>query len=172
MVVSTRRFLRVGIPLIAAVAFTGLVLGLGGLRVSHAQTRTRIESSHEISRQVTVCAIIATPGAKTVDSKLSEIQGQLNRLLPNHGFKLRDAQSGRVVSGDTVDCDLGNGYTAETTLVEPVDENGKVKLRCELFLDKSLQFSATVKAPLNQLFFCERPFLDDGTKLLIGVGVR
>ena len=169
---SSRRTLRIGIPLVAALGFVGLALGLGGLRVTQAQTRSKSDPSHEVSRQVTVCAIIATPGAKTVDSKLAEIQGQLNRLLPNHGFKLRDAQSGRVVSGESVECDLGNGYTAETSLVQPVDENGKVKLRCELFLDKSLQFSATVKAPLNQLFFCERPFLDDGTKLLIGVGVR
>ena len=170
MVVSRRRILRIGVLLATAVAFSGLAVGLGGLRVSYAQTKT--ESSHEVPRQVTVCAIIATPGNKSVDSKLTEIQGQLNRLLPNHGFKLRDAQSGRVVSGESVDCDLGNGYTVETSLVHSVDENGKVKVRCELFLDKSLQFSATVKAPLNQLFFCERPFLDDGSKLLIGVGVR
>ncbi len=170
MAVFRRRILRIGIPVMAAVVFVGLALGLGGLRVSHAQTK--VDSTHEAPRQVTVCAIIATPGAKAVDSKLSDIQGQLNRLLPNHGFKLRDAQSGRVVSGDSVDCDLGHGYTVETSLVQSVNENGKVKLRCELFLDKALQFSVTIKAPLNQLFFCERPFLDDGTKLLIGVGVR
>jgi hypothetical protein len=172
MAVWRRRALTVGIPLVAAVLFIGLVLGLGGLRVSHAQTKTKTEASHEVARQVTVFAIIATPGNKTVDSKLADIQGQLNRLLPNHGFKLRDAQSGRVVAGESVDCDLGNGYTAETSLIQPIDEDGKVKLRCELFLDKTLQFSATIKAPLNQLFFCERPFLDDGSKLLIGVGVR
>ena len=78
----------------------------------------------------------------------------------------------RIVAGESINCDLGNGYTVQTSLVHPGDDNGKVKLRCELFLDQSLQFSATVKAPLNQLFFCERPFLDDGSKLLIGVGVR
>jgi hypothetical protein len=96
----------------------------------------------------------------------------LNRLLPHHDFKLLDAQSGRIVAGESVDCDLGHGYTAETTLVRPVDEDGKVQLRCELFLDKALQFSANAKAPLNQLFFWERPFLDDGSKLLMGIGVR
>ena len=56
-----------------------------------------------------------------------------------------------------MDSELGHGYTAETTLVRPIDEDGKVQLRCELFLDRELQFSATVRAPLNQLFFCERP---------------
>jgi hypothetical protein len=172
MVIWKRRALTVGIPLAAAAIFGGLVLGLGGLRVSHAQTRTETDASHEEARQVTVFAIVATPGSKAVDSKLTDIHGQLNRLLPNHGFKLRDAQSGRVVAGESVDCDLGHGCTIVTSLIEPIDENGKVKLRCELFLDKALQFSATVKAPLNQLFFCERPFLDDGSKLLIGVGVR
>ena len=116
-----------GIPLVAAVVFSGLVLGLGGLRVSHAQTKTKMAASHEEARQVTVFAIIATPGSKAVDSKLADIQGQLNRLLPNHGLKLRDAQSGRVVAGESVDCDLGNGCTLETSLIQPIDENGKVK---------------------------------------------
>jgi hypothetical protein len=174
MVNCRQRTLTLGIPLVAAVVFSGLVLGLGGLRVSLAQTntKTKMAASHEEARQVTVFAIIAKPGSKAVDSKLADIQGQLHRLLPNHSLKLRDAQSGRVVAGESVDCDLGNGCTLETTLIQPIDENGKVKLRCELFLDKTLQFSATIKAPLNQLFFCERPFLDDGSKLLIGVGVR
>jgi len=157
-------------PCVAALIFSGLVASVVGLRVSHAQTKA--ESGPEVARQVTVFAIIATPGTRSVDSKLTSIQGQLNRLLPQHGFKLLDAQSGRVVAGESVDSDLGHGYRVETSLVQPVDENGKVKLRCELFLDRSLQFSATVKAPLNQLFFCERPFLDDGSKLLLGVGVR
>ncbi|MGP0062461.1 MAG: hypothetical protein ACLQGP_02505 [Isosphaeraceae bacterium] len=176
MMIARRQVLRVGIPLVTGLVFGALVLGLGGLRLSYAQTKartkTKTEASHEVARQVTVFAIVATPGGKTVDTNLTSIQGQLNRLLPGHGFKLRDAQIGRVKAGESVDCDLGNGCTVETSLVQPIDEDGKVKLRCELFLDKSLQFSATVKAPLNQLFFCERPFLDDGSKLLIGVGVR
>ncbi len=170
MRVSRRWALRVGVPLAAAVVFSGLAFGLGGLRVSHAQIKTA--SPHEQPRQVTVFAIIATPESKAVDSKLASIQAQLARLLPHHGFKLLDAQSSRIVAGESVDCDLGHGYTPETALVRPVEEDGKVQLRCELFLDKVLQFSANVKTPLNQLFFCERPFLDDGSKLLIGIGVR
>lgn len=178
------RPIGIGIGLTAmAMVAVGLGLGLGGWR------RVRAESGDDGARQVTVFAILAKPGSKAVDSKLASIEGQLNRLLPHHGFKLLDAQSKRLVAGESVVCDLGHGYTAETSLVQPEDpdllgaavgvlaaqlENplGKVHFRCELFLNHALQFSANVKVPLNQLFFCERPFLDDGTKLLIGVGAR
>jgi hypothetical protein len=170
MMVFRRWALRVGIPLAATVIVSGLALGLSGLRVSYAQIKTA--SGHEQPRQVTVIAIIALPESKAVDSKLASIHAQLTRLLPQHGFKLLDAQISPLVAGESVNCDLGHGYTAETTLVQPVDEDGKVQLRCDLFLDKALQFSANVKAPLNQLFFWERPFLDDGSKLLMGIGVR
>ncbi len=170
MMVSRRWALRVGIPLAASAVFSGLAFGLGGLRVSYAQNKTA--PGHEQSRQVTVIAIIAKPESKAVDPKLTSIQAQLTRLLPNHGFKLLDAQISGMVAGESINGDLGHGYTAETTLLQAIDEDGKVHLRCELFLDKALQFSANVKAPLNQLFFCQRPFLDDGSKLLVGIGVR
>jgi hypothetical protein len=177
-----------------AMVVVGLGLGLGGLR------RARAESGDDREPpQVTVFAILAKPGSTVVDSRLTRIQSQLNRLLPHHGFKLLDAQSKRLVAGESVVCDLGHGYTARTALVQPDDKpagwppiedpdllgavvgplavhwekpQGKLQFRCELFLNKTLQFSAKVKVPLNQLFFCERPFLDDGTKLLIGVGAR
>ena len=51
------------------------------------------------------------------------------------------------MAGESVDCDLGNGYTAETSLVQPVDENGKVQLRCELFLDKLCNSRRRSKPP-------------------------
>jgi hypothetical protein len=193
MTASRRWALRVGLPM-AALALGGLVLGLCGLRVSRAEGE--VDPNREIVRQVTVFAILATPEGKavdtklagligslgaaslanpegrTVDSKLTTILPQLNRLLPHHGFKLLDVQSARIVAGETVNCKLGHGYTAETTLLRPIDENGKVQLRCELSLDHELQFSATVRTPLDQIFFCERPFLTDGSRLLIGMGVR
>ncbi len=189
MAMSRRWTLRVGWPTVG-LAFGGLVLGLWGLKVSHAEGEA--EPNREIGRQVTVFAILAAPedirlasligsvGAaslaipesKASDSKLAPIQPQLNRLLPHHVFRLLDAQSAQIVAGEAVECKLGHGYTAETTLVRPIDENGKVELRCELSLDRELQFSATVRTPINQLFFCERPFLTDGSKLLIGVGAR
>jgi hypothetical protein len=189
MAISRRWALRVGLP-VAGLAFVGLMLGFSVLRVSHAEGEG--DPGREIGRQVTVFAILATPedirlpgvigsaGAaglattesKASDSKLAPIQPQLNRLLPHHGFRLLDAQSAQIVAGEAVECKLGHGYTAETTLVRPFDEDGKVELRCELSLDRELQFSATVRTPINQLFFCERPCLTDGSKLLIGVGAR
>ena len=80
----------------------------------------------------------------------------MDKLLPKHGFKLLDAQSKRIVAGESVTCASGQGYTVVTSLVQSLDENGKVELRCELFQDKTAQFSTLVKTPLNQLFFCQR----------------
>jgi hypothetical protein len=188
---SRRWALRVGLPM-TGLAFVGLLLGSSGLRVSRAEGEVAPDPDSEIGRQVTVFAILATPedltipgvigpvgsaglaslGSKAVDSKLAPIQTQLNRLLPYHGFRLLDARSVQITAGEAVECELGHGYTAETTLVRPFDENGKVELRCELSLDRELQFSATIRTPVNQLFFCERPFLTDGSRLLIGVGAR
>ncbi len=156
----------------AGLACAGLMLGLGGLRATGAEGDDGNRSEGEIIRQVTVLGILATPGGKTSDSRLSEVLPQLKQLLPNHGFKVLDVQSARIIAGEAVKCDLGHGFRSVTTLVRPLDENGKVQLRCELSLDGELQFSANVRAPINQVFFCERPFLSDGSKLLIGLGVR
>jgi hypothetical protein len=168
MFLSRRWGLRGGLA--AALVLGGLVAGAWGLKASRAAGQA--DADRDIPRQVTVFAIVATPGAKSVDTKLTRIQPELNRLLPNHGFTLLDVQSAGIVAGESVEAQLGHGYTSETTLVRPIDEDGKVQLRCELSLDGELQFSAKVRAPLNQLFFCERPFLTDGSKLLIGVGAR
>lgn len=167
--VSRRWAFRVALSM-AAMAFGGLALGVAGLRVSRGGGEAY--SNPQIVRQLTVFAIVATPEGRSVDSKLSDVRAQLSKLLPGHGFKLLDAQSARIVAGESVECKPGHGYTAEVTMVRPIDEDGKVELRCDLSLDGELQFSATARAPLDQLFFCERPFLDDGSKLLIGVGAR
>jgi len=167
---SRRRPFRIGIGLGAvALALGGLTLGLCGLRMSRADVNA--EPDDDLAQQVTVFAIIATPGTKTVDSNLLTIRPQLDRLMPRHGFKLLDSQSKRIVKGESVTCDLGNGYTAQTELVQAMDDHGKVQLRCELSLDGARQFSTLVKTPLNQLFFCRRK-LRDGAELLLGVGVR
>ena len=79
--------------------------------------------------------VLATPGAKTVDSRLSTIHPQLDKLLPDSGFKLLDARSEHIVDGESITCNLGSGYTLKTSLVKSLDENGKVELRCELFHD-------------------------------------
>src|SRR5262249_22813865 len=75
--------------------------------------------------QVTLFAIVATPGTETLDPKLAWIEPQLRKLLPGHGFKLIDVNSKRLHQGESVRCDLGNGRMASTSLVRMVDDNGK-----------------------------------------------
>jgi hypothetical protein len=170
MAESRRRSGWFGIELaVTALVLGGLLLGFSGIHVSRA--RGDAEVNHDVALQVTVIGIIATPGTKTVDSKLVIIKSQLDELLPKHGFRLLDAQSKRIVAPESVTCNLNNGYAVAITLVQPLDENGKVELRCELFRDKARQFSTLVKTPTNQLFFCQRA-LQDGSQLLIAVGAR
>src|SRR3954469_7223688 len=88
--------------------------------------------SYEPARQVTVFGIVAVPNHSMMDPKLKAIAPQLRRLLPNHGFKLLDVQSKRLSAGQTVTCDLGGGSAAGITLIRPIDDNGKVQLRCEI----------------------------------------
>jgi hypothetical protein len=154
---------------VAVLAFSGLVLGLCGRHVSRAAMD--VKATEDEARQLTLFGVIATPGGKTADTNLATIKTQLDKLLPRHGFKLLDAQSKRIVSGESVTCDLRNGYSLVASLVQSVDENGKVQIRCELFRNQDCEFSTVVKTPPNQLFFCARP-LHDGTQLLIGAGAR
>ena len=143
----------------AVLALAGLILaGSSGAR-----------SRAETSRQVTVFAIVASPRNPAIDPKLEPIAPQLRDLLPNHGFKLLDVQSQRLLVGQMVTCHLGGGYTAATTLIVPLDANGKVELRCELLLNEISQLETLVATPPNQLFFCEKPLMD-GSHFLIGVG--
>lgn len=170
MAVTRQRSGRLVIELVAiALAFSGFVSGLCGLHVSYADMD--VKRADDEARQLTVFGVIATPGGKTTDTNLASIKTQLDKLLPKHGFKLLDAQSKRIVSGEAVTCDLRNGHTLVASLVQPVDENGKVQIRCELFRNHKSEFSTVVKTPPNQLFFCQRA-LQDGSQLLIGVGVR
>jgi hypothetical protein len=154
---------------LVVVAVAGLAVVLSNLHVTRAGFDD--DDADDIARQVTVFGVLATPGAKTADSRLSNIHRQLDKLLPDNGFKLLDARSERIVDGESIACNLGNGYTLSTLLVKALDENGKVELRCELFHDKISEFSTLVKAPANQLFFCQRA-LKNGSQFLIGVGAR
>ena len=125
----------------------------------------------DIARQVTVFGVLATPGAKTVDSRLSNIHPSVGQVASRERIQAprRPQRAHRRWRIDH--CNLGNGYTLTTSLVKPLDENGKVELRCELFHDKISEFSTLVKTPVNQLFFCQRA-LKNGSQFLIGVGAR
>lgn len=168
--IPTRRWVLRAAGSLSAMTLVLLALGACGLRPSRAEVPA--DPHHDVVRHVTVFAIRATPGSQAVDGRLATIQKYLGRLLPGHGFKLLDAQTARIVAGESIESRLTHGYTIETNLVRPIDDDGKVQLRCELSLEGKRQFSATVRAPLNQLFFCERPYLTDGSKLLIGVVAR
>ena len=146
-----------------------LVIGISSRCESGAGTNTRL--GEDDVRQLTVFAVIATPGVKTADSNLTRVYPQLAKLLPDHGFKLLDVESKSIMAGECVSCMLSNGYTLETTLAQSMDENGKVELRCTLLQNNAQQISTLVKTPPSQLFFCQH-ILKDGTRLLIGVGAR
>ena len=153
MAVARRRLGRLMIELaLAGLAFSGLVVGLCGLHVSRAEVD--VEAADDEARQLTLFGVIATPGGKTADTNLATIKTQLDKLLPRHGFKLLDAQSKRIVAGESVTCDLRNGHSLVASLVKPVDENGKVQIRCELFSRPSIRdFSTVVKTPPNPALF-------------------
>ena len=161
MTLSARRWRGwgVGTSALALIAVLGLRSASDG-----AQPWTE-------ARQVTLFGIVATPGSKAIDPKLASVSGQLRRLLPDHGFRLLDVRSKRLEPGQSIVCKLGDGFVAETRLVNPLDVNGKIQLRCELRWNDQQQFATLVTTPPNQLFFCEKR-LNDGSRMLIGVGAR
>jgi hypothetical protein len=120
---------------------------------------------------VTLFVILATPGSEVLDPKLAAIEGQLRKLLPGHAFKLLDVRSKRLGAEESLRCDLDNGWAASAELVQPLDANGKVELRCRLLQQETVQFVTLVATPPNQLFFCDR-LIGNGQRLLIGVGAR
>jgi hypothetical protein len=122
-------------------------------------------------RQVTVFGVLATPGQGRDDPKLKEILPQLRTALPGHSFKLLKVNSKRVVAGEAVACELGDGYVASTQLVNPLDANGKVQLRFDFSLGGYPQYQTLVSTPPNQVFYINRP-LGDGARLIMGIGAR
>ncbi|MFO0952716.1 MAG: hypothetical protein U0835_16520 [Isosphaeraceae bacterium] len=122
-------------------------------------------------RQVTLFGVIASPIDPRIDPKLASIEPQLRRLLPGHGFRLLGAQSKRLGVNESLTCPLGDGYSAQTVLVHPFDDNGKVQLRCSVLFNQSVQLESQVSTPPNQLFFSDK-LLPNGTRLLVGVGAR
>lgn len=147
---------------IGLVAIVGAMLWASG-RAACAQATT--------SRQVTVFGILAVPNSEVLDPKLKSIAPQLRQLFPNHGFKLLGVETKRIDTGESHTCDLGDGFAAQTQLVTPMDDNGKVTLRFQLNQDGQMAFASLVTTPPNQLSFAEKQ-LPDGSRLVIGIGVR
>ena len=81
------------------------------------------------ARQVTLFGIIATSGSRTVDKRLKTIEPRLRKLMPDHGFKLLDVQSKRLMPGMSVASDFRNGFSAEAQLINALDpESGKTRV--------------------------------------------
>ncbi len=124
------------------------------------------------ARQVVLFGVLAAPGDSYMDPKISPVvQAQLRRLLPNHGFRLRKIKADRVIAGQGVKCDLGDGFVATARLANPLDPNGKVQMRFDLSLDAVSQFQTIVTTPPDQFNFFDKS-LPDGNRLLVGVGAR
>ena len=162
---------RFGIELaVAAFAFGGLaVLVLGAACLSCRLQTTSDDDDMRDRSQSSGCWLL--PAAKHSIHGYRTFNRSWTSCFPRTGLSCSTPEASAVVDGESVTCNLGNGYFLTTTLVKWLDENGKVELRCELFHDKAVEFSTLVKTPSSQLFFCQRA-LDDGSQLLIGVGAR
>ena len=166
-------------PLFASAAVTLFALGIVGstLRITPAAPPDPALAKQEASPgdwQVTVIGMQVTPGEADggMDPRLASIKNQLRKLIPaNHGVKLLDVRSDRISVGKAIRCDLGKDRRVEVTLVDPLGMEGKIKLHYELSEGKRRLTASDVSSPLNQLFFCEHK-LEDGSRLLIGVGAR
>ena len=123
-------------------------------------------------RQVVVFGVMATPGSKAMDPKISPVvAAQLRRTLPGHGFKLIKIKSQRVLNGGSVALPLDNGFVTEVQLMNELDPNGKVLMRFDLSVEGISQFQSIVTTPADQFNFFDK-ILSDNSHLLIGVGAR
>jgi hypothetical protein len=149
-----------------------LVVAAAGLGAVGAFAPARAQPPMDpAARQVTLFGVIASPFDLALDPKLAAVEPQLRKLLPNHGFKLLGVQSKRLTANQAVVCDLGDGFSASALLVDPLDRNGKVVLRCTVARNQAAMLESLVATPPNQLFFCDKP-LPNGTRLLVGIGAR
>lgn len=126
-----------------------------------------------MSRQVTLFAIHAIPGGTETDPKLKAIAPQLRRLMPNHGFQLVNVQSSPLRVNQSITCKVSDQLGVKADLVSALGPDGKVQFRFALVdTPHGMPLATTIiSTPPNQLFFCDK-VLDDGTKVLIGIGAR
>jgi hypothetical protein len=122
-------------------------------------------------RQVTVFAILATPGSTAVDPQLNQVAAQLQRLLPNHAFRLIAARNERLGAGRSLSVPLPNELTLSTTLAAVTDAQGKVQLDLTLKSPTATLVSSSVRTPPNQLVFLDKT-LETGQRLVFGLAAR
>jgi len=125
----------------------------------------------EAAPQVTLFGVRATPGEATANEDLAAVEGQLRKLLPDHGFKLLSSKSRPLKAGQSIRSDLGEGWSATVQMLAPADDGGKLRMKVTLRHDDATAFQRVVRTPPNQLFFCDLP-LADGDRLVVGMGGR
>ncbi len=153
-------------PLALALLFLALIRGL----MDPSSTLGAWQGAP--ARQVVMFAVHATPGGVAMDRKISPaIQAELRKALPNHSFKLVKVKSERVMAGQSMTADLGDGFGATAQLLNPLDPNGKVQVRFELSRFESSMFQTVVVTPPDQFNYFDKR-LDDGSRLLLGIGAR
>ena len=124
------------------------------------------------ARQVVVFGVMATPGGTEMDPKIAPVvQAQLRKLLPDHGFSLIKIKSERLTANGQVKCSLGPDFAANARLIKPTGTDGKILMQVELMYQEESQFQTTVTTPPDQFNFFDKS-LDNGNRLLIGVGAR
>ena len=124
------------------------------------------------ARQVVMFGVLATPGSKSMDPKISPVvAARLRRTLPGYGFKLIEVKGAKIVKDQSVAIELGGGFVSTAQLVSPLDPNGKVQMRFELTLDGESQFQSMVTTPSDQFNYFDK-MLPNDSHLLIGVGAR
>ena len=124
------------------------------------------------ARQVVVFGVMATPGGTGMDPKIAPVvQAQLRKLLPDHSFRLIKIKSERLTANGQVKCDLGTDFAANARLIKPTDTNGKILMQFDLMYQEESSFQTTVTTPPDQFNFFDKS-LDNGNRLLIGVGAR
>lgn len=124
------------------------------------------------ARQVVVVGVEATPGSTAMDPKIAPVvQAQLRKLRPNHGFRLIKVKGERIGAGQSVKCDLDDGFAVQAKLTHPGDPNGKVQLQFNLTLFGESEFQTIVATPPDQFNFFDKA-LPTGNRLIVGVGAR
>ena len=81
-------------------------------------TRTEAVLGHvrrRTVRQVTVFAILATPGSKAIDPRLAAIESPVAQGHARSWVQAAHVESKRIGAEQSVTCDLGNGYKAGTS---------------------------------------------------------
>lgn len=129
------------------------------------------------TRDLTLFGVVATPDSSWVDPRLTaaDLVPQLRAFVvdcADCGVKLLGSKTKeRMAPSQSVSLDLEQGHVASAELLDPLDAEGKVRLKFTLSQRGRTSYEATVITPPDQPFFCDKT-LKDGRRLLLMVGAR